>query len=119
MASQKPYLASVLLLTLGHAAARSCTNLSIPVDISSRQGLFKSVPVENNLDITAFAQAFTRLGYNHTEALLEDYQTLEGSFEISAQFCHPGGGGVRSEVVQVLSHGVGFDKTWVFLLNSL
>ena len=97
-------------LLAGIAAAKTCTNFTIPVDISSRQGLFREVPTAGNLDATAFAQEFTRIGQNYTAVLLKDYQTLQGSYKISAKFCTPDGGS-KSSVVQLLSHGIGFDKT--------
>lgn len=99
-----------LLLLAGFAAAKTCTNLTIPVDISSRQGLFKNVSIEGNLDATAFAQGLTNIGQNYTDVLLQDYQTLKGKFQISAKFCHPDSG-VKGSTIQLLSHGIGFDKT--------
>ncbi|KAF2877198.1 Alpha/Beta hydrolase protein [Massariosphaeria phaeospora] len=104
-------LAPFLVLLAGSAAAKSCTDFIIPVDILSRQGLFKKVPLETNLDVTAFAQELLRNGQNYTATLLEDYQTLKGSYKISAKFCHPEGG-IGESVVQLLSHGIGFDKAY-------
>lgn len=100
-------------LFAGYAAAKQCQTLSIPVDISSRQGVFKEVPVESNLDVSAFATRFNEFQYNYTAALLTGYQTLQKSIQISAQYCTPDGG--SNGVVQVLSHGIGFDKTYVRL----
>jgi hypothetical protein len=100
------------LLLAGFAAAKTCTNLTIPVDISSRQGLFKKFPIEGNIDAGAFATAYNQQGRNYSQTLLQDFQTLKGSYEISAEFCHPDGG-IASSIVQVLSHGIGFDKTYV------
>ncbi|KAL1593615.1 hypothetical protein SLS59_009129 [Nothophoma quercina] len=97
-------------LFAGYAAAKQCQTLSIPVDISSRQGVFKEVPVESNLDVSAFATRFNEFQYNYTAALLTGYQTLQKSIQISAQYCTPDGG--SNGVVQVLSHGIGFDKTY-------
>jgi hypothetical protein len=106
-----PQMLSVAFLLLnGFVAARTCTNLTIPVDISSRQGLFRQLPVESNLDITAFSQEFTRLGGNYSKALLEGYQTLTGCYNIFAKYCQPDTG--PSHTVQLLSHGIGFDKTY-------
>jgi hypothetical protein len=97
------------LLFTGLAAARVCTNLTIPVDISSRQGLFEDIPAESNTDVAAFVQDFTRNGRNFTQTALKGYQTLTGSYKISAKFCRPDSG--AGSTVQLLSHGIGFDKT--------
>ncbi|KAF2132307.1 alpha/beta-hydrolase [Dothidotthia symphoricarpi CBS 119687] len=98
------------LVLAGFAAARQCSNFLIPVDIASRQGQFAEIPVEGNLDIGAFATRFNQFGKNYTATLLQGYQTLKGSYEISAQHCTPDSG--SSDTVQVLSHGIGFDKTY-------
>lgn len=97
------------LLFAGAAAAKHCQTLSIPVDISSRQGVFNKVPVENNLDVSAFATRFLQYQYNYTAELFAGFQTLQKSVKISAQYCTPDGG--TNRIVQVLSHGIGFDKT--------
>jgi hypothetical protein len=97
------------LIFAGFAAARQCCTLSIPVDISSRQGQFREVAVESNLDTGAFATKFNRFQANYTAELLEGYQTLQGSYNISAQYCKPDNG--NSDTIQLLTHGIGFDKT--------
>jgi len=104
-----PLNALLPLALAGFAAARQCSTLVIPVDISSRQGLFSEVPVESNLDVGAFATRFNEFQKNYTATLLQGYQTLKGSYNISAQYCHPDSGSSGS--IQVLSHGIGFDKT--------
>jgi hypothetical protein len=101
-----PLVAISTLLLASAAAAKQCTNFLIPVDIESRQGQFKKIPVENNLDVNAFSLHFTEFGKNYTAELLEGYQTLKGSYNISAQYCKGSAG-----VIQLLSHGIGFDKT--------
>lgn len=104
----KTFVASLLT---GYVAAKQCQTISIPVDISSRQGLFNKVPVESNLDVSAFATRFNEFQFNYTASLLTGYQTLQKSIEISAQYCTPDGG--SNGIVQLLSHGIGFDKTYV------
>jgi len=100
----------VPVLLAGFAAARQCSNFLIPVEINSRQGQFKQVPVESNLDVGAFATKFTEFQKNYTATLLEGYRTFSGSFKVSAQYCRPDSG--SSDTIQVLSHGIGFDKTY-------
>ncbi|KAF2034324.1 alpha/beta-hydrolase [Setomelanomma holmii] len=98
------------LLLASAAAARQCSNFLIPVDISSRQGQFKEVPVQSNLDTGAFATRFSEYQANYTATLLQGYQTLQRSYKISAQYCKPDSG--SSGTIQLLSHGIGFDKTY-------
>ena len=102
------------LLLASVVAARQCSVFQIPIDISSRQGLFKAVPVENNLDVGGFATRFNEYQKNYTATLLEGYQTLQGSYEISAQYCCPDSG--SSGTIQLLTHGIGFDKRSVLII---
>ncbi|ORY04681.1 Alpha/Beta hydrolase protein [Clohesyomyces aquaticus] len=102
---------SIVSLLAGFAAARNCANLTIPVSISARQGLFKDVPFEGNLDATTFSQNFNNIGQNYSQVLLQGYQTLTGNYKIAAQFCVPEAGS-KTSTIQLLSHGIGFDKTY-------
>lgn len=101
-----PLVALSALLLASIAAAKECTTFQIPISIESRQGQFKKIPIENNLDVNAFSLRFTEFGKNYTAELLEGFQTLKGNYDISAQYCKGSAG-----VIQVLSHGIGFDKT--------
>ncbi len=97
------------------ATARQCSMLDIPVDISSRQGVFQKVPVETNLDVGAFATRLNQYQKNYTATLLQGYQTLTGSYKISAQYCQPDS--YNSGMIQLLTHGIGFDKTFVISIS--
>lgn len=100
----------LLPLTLfGVASARNCSTFLIETTITPRQGLFREIPIESNVDVGAFVSHFTKFQSNYTQELLEGYQTLEWTVNISAQYCQPHG--KHSDTIQLLSHGVGFDKT--------
>ena len=103
-------LSASLLVFAGLATAKQCQNFTIPVDISARQGRFLEIPLQGNLDATTFSQLYTQNGANYTATLLQGYQTLQGSYNISAKYCIPDNGKPGS-IIQVLSHGIGFDKT--------
>jgi hypothetical protein len=105
-----PVKALLPLGLAGLAAARQCSTLMIQTPITSRQGQFKEVPVEGNLDVGAFTYRVNQFGKNYTAELLEGYQTLQGTYNISAQYCKPDNG--SSGTIQVLTHGIGFDKTY-------
>ncbi|EUC48102.1 hypothetical protein COCMIDRAFT_88427 [Bipolaris oryzae ATCC 44560] len=98
------------LALVGLATARNCTNIIIETPIVSRQGKFREVTLESNVDVSEFATRLAKFQSNYTAELLEGYQTLEKTFNISAQYCEPDGG--SSDTIQVLTHGVGFDKTY-------
>jgi hypothetical protein len=69
------------------------------------------VPAESNLAVGAFAKAFTTQGGNYSKTLQENFQTVTGNYSISARYCHPDNG--TGSTIQLLSHGIGFDKTYV------
>ena len=100
------------VLALG-ASAKICTNLTIPVQISARQGIFDVAPITCNQDVTTFSQDFNSIanGTNYTQEALLGYQTVTGSYSISAKFCTPNNQTSPNPTVQVLTHGIGFDKS--------
>lgn len=103
--------ALALVLLAGLAAAKICTNMTVPVDISARTGVFNIANLQTNLDATTFIQNMTRPGQNFSEVVLSKYATTSGTYNISTQFCVPSASNVTNPTVQVLTHGVGFDKT--------
>lgn len=110
--------ALALVLLAGLAAAKICTNMTVPVDISARTAVFNIANVQTNLDATTFIQNLTRPGGNFTEIVLSGYTTTSGKYNISTQFCTPSASNVTDPTVQVLTHGIGFDKTLGGLLPS-
>ena len=100
-----------LVLLAGLAAAKICTNMTVQVDISARTAVFDVANVQTNLDATTFIQNLTRPGQNFTEIVLSGYTTTSGIYNISTQFCTPNASNVTDPTVQVLTHGIGFDKT--------
>ena len=103
-------LASLLLSLVN---AKQCVNLTIPVDISARNGVFDIPPLQSNIDATAFAQRVTSNAGNYSQESLQGYATIGGNYEISAKFCRPDNENGSSATIQFLTHGIGFDKRWV------
>ena len=106
-------LAAALLVA--SVAAKTCVNVTVPVDISARTGVFNLAVPQTNLDSTTFIQNLTQQGRNYTETALSGYATTSGKYDISAQFCKPSVSNTSSPTLQILTHGIGFDKTWAFL----
>ena len=109
--------ASLALLS-GQTVARICTIESVPVTISVRQGIFDiDLPI-TSLDATTLAQNITQQGRNFTELVTTGYQTVEGTYDISAQYCRPDDDTNSDPTVQVLTHGIGFDKAFALMTNK-
>lgn len=105
-------LAPLALLTT-FAAAKKCMNASVPVTISARQGIFNIDVPQTSLDAITLIQNITQQGRNFTDVALSGYQTVSGTYNISTQFCTPDANTSTNPTVQVLTHGIGFDKTYV------
>ena len=116
----KLYLVTLVTLAcfLTATHAKICTNFTIPVNITTRTGIFGNVPPPvDGVAVTGFVQNLTTQGRNYTALALTDYATTAGIFNISAKFCHPdnaytgGNDSGNGTTVQFLTHGIGFDKT--------
>ena len=114
--------AAAVVLLATSVAAKTCINATVPVSVDSRTGLFSIATPLTNFDATTFASNFTQQGRNFTQFALEGYQTINKQYNISTEFCMPGsrassqgnwGSSMEASlVVQVLTHGIGFDKTY-------
>ena len=108
----KPLILSFTLLATS-AEAKKCISTIIPVTILARQGVFNVPNMKSNLDATTFSQNLTRINGNFTNSALTGYETVTGDFRISAEFCQPDQAD-KKPVIQLLTHGIGFDKTCVY-----
>ena len=80
--------------------------------MSSRNGVFDNTSTpQSNFDAAVFALQATTQGRNGTQEALSGYATVEGTYCISTQYCVPDGAGAGNGALQILTHGIGFDKT--------
>ncbi|RDI81626.1 hypothetical protein Vi05172_g8392 [Venturia inaequalis] len=92
------------------AEARQCQDLTIPIDVSARQGKYNIQTPTDNVAVTNFILDLTRQGHNYTNEALAGYQTVSGKYNIAATICHPDKG--PSSTLQILTHGIGFDRSY-------
>ncbi|ETS84808.1 hypothetical protein PFICI_02833 [Pestalotiopsis fici W106-1] len=98
-------------------AARQCQNLTIPIVASARNGVFDLAAPKTNIDVVNFVLDATQPGHNITAELLTGYATVSGNYSIAATYCQPDDG--PGTTLQVLTHGVGFDRSyWDFPTNN-
>ncbi|KID62689.1 catalytic protein, partial [Metarhizium hybridum] len=114
---RSPLLLTILSLTAGLSVARKCQNITIPISISSRNGIFSVATPANDVDVTDFVLNNFRAGVNYTDNVLQGYKTIEANYNLAATYCTPESGHGKS--LQVLTHGVGINRYyWDFSYNN-
>jgi hypothetical protein len=103
--------ATVLAVFAASTSAKTCINATVPVNLSARQAVFNLAVPQTNLEATDFILNITQQGRNFTDTVLTGYSTTTGTYKISTQFCMPTNYNSANPTVQVLTHGIGFDKT--------
>ena len=104
---------SALTVLAAAASAKRCINATVPVEISARQPVFNLAVPKTNLEATDFILNMTQQGRNFTDIVLTGYNTVSGTYNISTEFCMPSNAtNMTNPTVQVLTHGIGFDKTY-------
>lgn len=110
-------IAAGLVFLAGNVASKTCHNATIEIPVSSRNGVFDDISTpRSNFDAATFSLNATRQGVNGTQEALSGYSTVSGKYKISTQYCMPNASsdaGGRGFALQILTHGIGFDKTWV------
>ncbi|KAG7008702.1 cryptochrome-2 [Physcia stellaris] len=101
----------VVFALFNAVASKRCTSITIPVDIHARNGIFSVSIPHNNFDVTRFVLNLTSASGNFTNTSLAGYATVVGTAHISAVFCAPKTM-PKKPVVQFLTHGIGYDKTY-------
>ena len=104
---------SFLAALVSSVSARKCINQTVPVTISARDAVFGRVATPHtNIDATNFTLHLSRQGHNFTNEGLTGYHTVSKTYHISTQFCKPDHASAKDPAVQILTHGIGFDKTY-------
>lgn len=98
---------------VGTASAMTCTNLTVPVEVSARNGVFDIKAPQNNIEVTNFILNNSQQGTNYTAELLKEYTTVSGKYDLAATYCVPGENTTEApNTVQILTHGIGFDRSY-------
>jgi hypothetical protein len=107
------YLLPLLLLAAlsSLASAKECTDMNISVSLSARQGVFNIAIPHTNSQVVDFVLNVTQQGRNFTDIALTGYETTCKTYNISTCFCKPSVDPNTNPSVQILTHGIGFDKS--------
>src|ERR1700761_2852060 len=111
---------SLFTALLGAASAKKCINQTVPISIVARNAVFGNVVTpQTNIDATNFTLHLSQQGHNFTNEALTGYHTIKKTYEISTQFCTPDNPTSTAPVLQILTHGISFDKTyWDMSFNN-
>ena len=100
------------LLLFGVAnAAYTCVDFTVPVSYQAVSYPPSFPPFENHYQSVAFLNGITSRDALSAPSPLGDPVNITIDAEVAAQYCHPTHGHV-SDVVQVLTHGIGFDHSY-------
>lgn len=102
---------TALAVLAATASTKRCINATVPVNLSARQAVFNLAVPQTNLEATDFILNMTQQDRNFTDVVLTRYNTTVGTYNISTQICMPPNDSGINPTVQVLTHGIGFDKT--------
>ncbi|KAL2140993.1 hypothetical protein VTI28DRAFT_2961 [Corynascus sepedonium] len=90
---------------------RPCVQLEIPVSIDTTATKWLQLRVDSNIDVVDWVTDLTTwTSPNITERMIGNV-TVKDIFTINGQLCVPPKG-AKSEILQLATHGVGFDKRY-------
>ncbi|KAK5744964.1 hypothetical protein LTR17_001715 [Elasticomyces elasticus] len=98
-----------------------CTNLTVPVSLSARNVVFNITTPQNNVEVTNLILDLTRQGGSFVEQRVQGYAAVHGNYSLAATYCTPEERGPnepessnrkRPLAVQILTHGLGFDRSY-------
>jgi pimeloyl-ACP methyl ester carboxylesterase len=107
-----PSLVTTLLFVVSIATADfTCLNVTVPLSLSAINGAFTLSTPQSNIDVTNFILDSVMPERNITTDLLSGYTTITGTYNIRGTFCQPATPGPgQQSVLQILTHGIGFDR---------
>lgn len=100
----------ITLCLAATAAARKCRDIVVPVHISARNGVFDVAPPATNIEATDFILDNLRQGHDYANETLTGYRNVSGTYKLQTTYCEPDSG--PSGTVQLLTHGIAFDRTY-------
>lgn len=92
------------------ANQRSCIQIEVPVSVDTTAIKWLQPRVDSSIDAVDWVRyQTTRTSPNNTESMMGRIPIKE-TFKINGQLCVPPKGAARPEILQIATHGGGFDK---------
>ena len=93
--------------TTTHGA--TCAKLNIAVPVQATNLVLEGPRVDSNLDAVTYAWDADTWSHPNASARISGTISVNQTFNIAVQLCVPSSG-VKSEILQIATHGAGFDK---------
>jgi len=92
-----------------------CIQGNVPVYASTAMNLNITIPVSaitNQTVVTETVVEMLMAGSTLMETVIAGKATVADTYNINAQLCYPRSTGINASSVQILTHGIGFDKSY-------
>ncbi|KAJ5890618.1 uncharacterized protein N7473_006846 [Penicillium subrubescens] len=100
-----------ILVPLALAARPVCLDFSLPVQVSTAITKFTVSPFHNNSESTSLLVNSVARTAN-VQNLVAGEVNITRAYDINFRYCEPNQGVSRNGIVQILTHGLGFDKSY-------
>ncbi|KAJ4397153.1 hypothetical protein N0V93_001377 [Gnomoniopsis smithogilvyi] len=102
-------LAALIITYIQLTAARNCQELNLSVPLTATNTILNLPSLGNNIAVTDFILNLTETGRNLAQELSTGSSQISGTYHVGATLCTPPD---PSTTLQVLSHGIGFTRTY-------
>lgn len=103
-------LAAVAALAFGTVAAKKCHDFKIPVSISANNTEFNITPMNSEVMVTNMFLRMVAPGSTYAASITGGMKEVHGDYSLAATYCQPDSG--PGKTLQILTHGVGFDRSY-------
>ena len=92
---------------------KQCLDLDVPVSISATNAKLDTPRVDSNIDAVDWVWDSYTWSHNASERMVGTI-AINTTYHISAQLCVPTQGSAKSDILQIASPGLGWDKRYYF-----
>ncbi|KAF4989029.1 hypothetical protein FGRMN_9401 [Fusarium graminum] len=87
---------------------RNCVDLQVPLTVTANNTRYNSLQVNSNIDVVEWI--WDTSTWSHANRTTDQIR-VHGTYSINAQLCIPSQG-KKSDILQIATHGFGFDKRY-------
>lgn len=102
-------LAALLFSSLKLTTARQCQDLNLYIPLTATNTVLSLLPPGDNIAVTDLILNLTQIDSNLAQELATGNAQISGTYLVGATLCSPP---APSTTLQVLSHGIGFTRTY-------